>query len=94
MTQPNNYKIGDICRDTDGNYRVYWYGEHVEQGGSTFKRGSLGSNDIEELLKVVGSNIQRCEDIYDDYIKEREDEIYMGRQKYRNSSRDRKKNER
>lgn len=64
-------QIGKIYIDEAGVYWCYWQGTHNDQGGPQFTGGNLGMEDPEGLMKIVGSNIAECKDLYLDEIKQR-----------------------
>ena len=74
--RPNKYIIGNIAIDANGKYWVSWWGSHAEQGGMAFTKGSWCMDNIEDLLNIVGRNIQECVDngMYAKIIADREKE--------------------
>lgn len=67
--QKETYQIGEIAITEDGSWYVYWYGNHAEQGGISFTKGNLGSDDIQGLLKIVSKDLEKCKDIFLEQIQ-------------------------
>lgn len=59
------YRFGEllVSRDAEGKltYWAQWYGRHVFQEGCEYGYGSVGSPDVESLLKVVEKSLKNSE---------------------------------
>lgn len=64
------YKIGEIALDENGVYWFNYVGTHPDQGGLSFRWGSIGLQSPKDLGQAVTAALTLDEDTHKAKIKE------------------------
>lgn len=62
MSNKDWYKFIEVSTNTDGDFLIQWAGTHPDQGGLTFRKGSIIFSDLKAGLKFVESTMRKHDD--------------------------------
>lgn len=69
--QPKMFEVGRVAIDEDGVWWFIYVGQHPDQGGISYRWGSIGLADPISLGNAVGGAMKMEEDEYKRRIKEK-----------------------
>jgi len=73
MKEPENiYKVAEIAMTPSGEYKLIWIGTHADQGGPSWRNGSIGFENLKGLAHGVEHFLGRDEEEFKKKIAERE----------------------
>lgn len=65
MTEPKKrFEVGKVAIDEDGMWWFYYVGTHADQGGLTYRWGSIGLTGPLALGQAIGAAMKIEEDEY------------------------------
>lgn len=72
MTEPKSrFKVAEIAIDEDGVLWLYYGGQHPDQGGLSYRWGSVGLHSAKDLGSYVQRTIERELPEYLEQIKKK-----------------------
>ena len=72
--QENQYKVAEITLTSSGQYRLIWTGTHPDQGGLTYRMGSIGFTTLGGLAGNLVHFLGRDEEKFKELIAAKEEE--------------------
>ena len=54
--------VAKLYLDEEGMWWAYFWGDHMQQGGTAFSVGNYGGEDLKVLLSIVGRNLAKNKD--------------------------------
>jgi hypothetical protein len=75
MKSKPRFKVAEIALDEDGVYHIKWLGNHGDQGGITYRWGSVGITGLDGVGMILEDCLSDVQDIQLEQVRNRSAEI-------------------